>query len=655
MTTSAAGDDAAGDRIAPAAAVRSTGDPSAAVDTLEHDDGRVGEGTTASSPSETGSTAATRYERRSAWLGNLLWVVPPLGLTLITTGFFPGFSPAKLSWMLGAGQIECLNTMGFAAFRSYCTQIGAPVGSPLLSGAPQTYLGLLLSYLPLIDAWRAYLIVGVLTVAGSYLAGVAVLRRFGAPTWLASLGTFVYLTSSTVLALNGFVYTFHGFVMLPAATWAVFTSLERFRRGRYVSAALIAFACAWLMAFTDGYAFVASTVMILGIGLGWLLGDTAGRKKLAGGIVWAVALATGSLAYLSYIPPGGAHPQASMGSFRYLGADLLTFFIPSPSSYWASGMPWNGVLQRLWGTGDNQLGNYLGYVALGLAVTLVLLGALRRGAPHRGQLWSLVGVGVVCAILSLGPNLKFANFADIPIKPGNLPAGETRFTLPTAFLYEHVPGFQDMRATYRSFTVTRWALVVLAVVGLVMVLRTRARMLVPFLAILLVLDSVPNLAKQISNRQLSRAQLEVTRADFGIHLTQMIGPGDKALILPNANDFLASGFVPFTGGSSYNVGIDKNVAYSMASWPAPVRLAARTYGTAKFADNACALLHSDASVIVLSYLDLRAGAVNAAVTPGPDPALVQRAKDVARLDRFATTETPSGIALRLRPDQDCTA
>ena len=594
-----------------------------------------------------------QHDRRSAWWGQLAWVVPPLLLTVITSGFFPGFSPSKLSWMLGAGQIQCLHNMGVAAFSSYCTQIGAPVGAPLLSGLPQTYLGALLSYLPLIDAWRAYMIVGVLTVVGSYLAGVAVLRRFGAPTWMASIGTFVYLTSSTVLALNGYIYTFHGFIMLPAATWAVFISLDLFRRGRFVAAVLIAVACAWVMAFTDGYAFVTSTVLILGIGIAWLLGDTAARNKLVGSIGWAVAVGTGVLAYLSYIPPGGARPQSVMGAFRYRGADLLTFFIPTPTNFWAAEMPWNGMLQRLWGTGDNQLGNYLGYVALGLAVTLILLGALRRGAPHRGELAALVGVGVVCAILSLGPDLKFANFADTPIPAGNLPASSTRFPLPTAFLYEHVPGFQDMRATYRSFVVTRWVLVVLAVVALVMVLRTRAKKLVPLLAFLLVLDSIPNFPKQIRYLELNRAQLDATRAGFGIDLPQMIKPGDKALILPTGNDFLANTFVPFTGGSSYNVGIDKNVTYSTASWPATVRAAARTYGSPQFADNACSLLLSDASVIVLSYQDLRAGAAYAAATPGPDPTLIERAREVVRLDRFATTETPSGIALRIRPDHDC--
>lgn len=640
MTTTPAADEA------PATGADDRGHGS--VDTLEARDEQGG--AIAGAPEE----PIANLRGWPAVLDYLLWCLVPLAIVLMTTGFFPGSSPSQLSWMLGAGQIECLNNMGLSAFSSYCNQIGAPVGSPLLSGLPQTYLGALLNHLPLIDAWRAYMIVAVLTIVGSYAAGVAVLKRFGAPTWLASLGTFVYLTSSTVLMLNGYIYTFHGFVMVPAATWAVFTSLRLFRQGRRVPALLIAFVTAWLMVFTDGYAFITSTVLVLAIGIAWLVGDTPLRNKLWGGIGWAVAVGSGALAYLSYIPAGSTHPHTGLGSFRFYGADVISFLVPSPTNYWAADMPWKGVLGRLWGTSDNQFGNYFGYISLGLVVTLIVLGALRRGSARRGELIALLVVGVVCAILSLGPNLKFGNVATGRLSQDNLPADLTRFALPTSFLYENVPGFQDMRATYRSFVITRWVLVVLAVVALVMLLRTRAKVLVPFLALLLLLDSMPDFAKQIANREFSRVQLDSTRTNFAVNLALMIKPGDKALILPSSNDFLASAFVPFTGGTSYNVGIDKNLEYSRDNWPASVTATAKSYGSPKFGDDACALLHSDATVIVLSYQGLLTGAVDSATIPTAEPALVTRAQDVAHLDRFAITETTSGIALRIRPDQDCT-
>lgn len=591
--------------------------------------------------------------KRAGLVDYLLWCAAPLVLTLMTTGFFPGFSPSQLSWMLGAGHIQCLSNMGWGQFSSYCQQIGAPVGSPLLTGLVETYLGSLLHAIPFISVWTAYQIVGVLTVVGSYVAGVAVLKRFGAPVWLASLGVFIFLTSPTVLLLNGYNYTFHGFVLLPAATWAAFASFDLFRRGATVRGALLAFLTAWILVFTDGYSFVTAMVLVFGIGIAWLFGDAPTRAKVRGGASWVAAVATAGLAYLSYIPAGSTHPHTGLGSFRFYGADFITFLIPTPVNYWAAEMPWKNTLQRLWGTSDNQFSQYVGYVSLALFVVLVASGALRRRAPGRGELIALAGVGVVCAFLSLGPSLKLANFQTSELTQDNLPANLTRFTLPTSFLYEHIPGFQDMRATYRIFVATRWVLIVLAVVALVMLLRTRAKVLVPFLAILLLLDSMPNFSKQIALRADAKVQLDAARAGSGGNLSKLINPGDKALILPASNDFLAAAFVPFTGGTSYNNGQDKNLEYSRDNWPQSVRDAIASYGSPEFADKACALLHSDASVIVLSYMGLLNAAVDSAIIPEPEPVLTQRAQAVANTGRFQVTETGTAIAIRIPADRDC--
>ncbi|WP_353648252.1 hypothetical protein ABLG96_15555 [Nakamurella sp. A5-74] len=608
-----------------------------------------------SAPGSLAAATATPPPRgkRAGLVDYLLWCAPPLVLTLMTMGFFPGFSPSQLSWMLGAGHIQCLSNMGFGQFSSYCQQIGAPVGSPLLTGLVQTYLGSLLHTIPFIDPWAAYQIVGVLTVAGSYAGGVAVLRRFGAPIWLASLGVFIFLTSPTVLLLNGYNYTFHGFIMLPAATWAALASFENFRRGRNLRGALPAFLTPWLLVFTDGYSFVTAMVLIVGVGIGWLFGDAPKRAKVWGTASWVAGVGTAALAYLSYIPAGSTHPHTGLGSFRFYGADFITFLIPPPVNYWAAEMPWKNTLQQLWGTSDNQFSQYPGYVALALFVVLIASGALRRLAPGRGELIALAAVGVFCAILSLGPSFKLANRQSGVLGQDNLPAELTRFTLPTSFLYENVPGFQDMRATYRSFVGTRWVLIVLAVVALVMLLRTRAKVLVPFLAILLLLDSMPNFAKQIALRASANVQLDAARTGSGGNLAKLINPGDKALILPASNDFLAAAFVPFTGGTSYNNGQDKNLEYSRDNWPQSVRDAVSSYGSPEFVDKACTLLHSDASVIVLSYMGLLNAAVDSATIPQPEPVLTKRAQAVAATGKFAVTETGTAIAIRIPADRDC--
>src|SRR3954451_16321690 len=61
-------------------------------------------------------------------------------LVLELHGFAPGKSDPPLAMLIRVGTVQCLHRAGLDALRSGCTAVGAPIGAPLLTGAPEFYL-----------------------------------------------------------------------------------------------------------------------------------------------------------------------------------------------------------------------------------------------------------------------------------------------------------------------------------------------------------------------------------------------------------------------------------------------------------------------------------------------------------------------------------
>jgi hypothetical protein len=94
---------------------------------------------------------------------------------------------------------------------------------------------------------------------------------------------------------------------------------------------------------------------------------------------------------------------------------------------------------------------------------------------------------------------------------------------------------------------------------------------------------------------------------------------ERVLFLPMSNDFAATTMVPFTLGSSYNTGVDKNFSYASEHWPDSVLYARNEYDTPLERDLVASTLDADADVVVFPGFDLREAALDWV------PALDQRA------------------------------
>lgn len=546
-------------------------------------------------------------------------------LVLLVYGFTPGSSEVTLMATTTTGTIACLHDQGLASLWTWCMQTGLPVGSPTLTGLPQVYLGWLLSYLPGVSPWAANQLVGCVVALLGGGGAFLLLRRWSVPRWLALLVTGSYLLGPNLLQLNGFAFTFDGFILLPAYVYVALRVLDRMRAGRWATGVCAAAATGLVMAFTDGYSFFGASVLIGCVVLGWAaLAWRDGRRwsAAAGLSTWVASLAGSALLYAAWAPPGSYTGEPYLETFGQLGVDLATLFVPTGQFLWPSllGLPDRGLL--VWGTDITPATNYLGYVLMAAAVAGVVV-ALRRRSRTDVEVLAVGLAAVLTLLLSLGPTLKIAQ-----IETG-LDASVAG--LPTAWLYENVPGFSSLRATNRWLVATRLCVLLLAAVALSAAWQGRGARsgrrtaAVIALVAVAVAEVLPVPARIATERRLSVEQVRYLDDGIVAEAERMLEDDELVLMLPSTNDFLANYLVPLVGVRSYNVGIDKNHALSSAAWPESVRAANAGYGPGS-ADLLCTVLRQDADVVVLPYPDTR----SAPLLQSEDPVLEAQRERWAR-------------------------
>jgi hypothetical protein len=545
------------------------------------------------------------------------------------------------------GTIECLHRMGLSAVHGWCGSVGYPLGLPMLSGAPQLYLGWLFSFLPGVDAWRAHQLSNGLVDVAALVAGFHLMRRWGAPFWVALTTATVYLTSISLLYLNGFAYTFAGFVQLPIYVLGGLLLLRLFERERWLPAAAGAVALAFLMVFTDGYAYISASVLLAAIGLEWAWRSPAPRRtRLLGIAVWGGANALAVLAYLAYVPGPSKQFGVPIGVFRAYGLDVWTLIAPQPTVWWPSWIGWHVTVPKLWGDGSNIFANYVGLITVALVLWYLVRGRDQAVGPAR----ALALAGLAALIMSLGPSLKVHDVAPVPAN--DISDAVTTLPLPPLrWLYRHVPGIDDMRATYRWFIATRFVLVFVAGLAVAALARHRhpaLRVAAIAVAVLAAAETLPDIPRNLDGRAASAAYVRNVQGELLPDLRRLVQHDDRVLVLPSANDFLANALIPFTDGRAYNVGVDKNHVLARRSWPIPVRRAASGYGTTTAADKICDAFRRDVDVVLLTYVSFNRGAFVFPPPPETSGAFKADAAVLAADPRFASDRGTWMLALRPR-------
>jgi hypothetical protein len=542
-----------------------------------------------------------------------LWAVVLAGslfaLVVLLHGLVPGLRQPTVQSHLGQGAVDCLRREGLGALDLRCDRVGLPVGQPFLSGLPQTYLALFVSFLPGVGGGAARTVVDVVIDAASFAACFALARRCGAARVPAIFAAFIYLASLSIIHINGFAATFNGFVLLPVSLlvtlWVIDMVEAEQPLQRWAPLALVS---SLVFVFTDGYAFVMACLLSSALIGSWALSTglpVATRLRTIGAVAAIALLAV--IAYRIYVPGSAYSAGLPIDVFRSMGADAATFVLPQHTSWWADATGATVDFAGGWGDRSAYRSNYLGIVAV--AVASVVLFHCRKNWILR----ALAAAAIASLLLSLGPSLKLWSLSPTDDGPVGeryyMPASEARLGLPTSWLYEFLPGFSDMRATYRWVVVVVVVIAISASIGVSLLWQRGRRVAAALVGVLVLVDLAPNIPAILeSNRGWDRQYEEFVRGPGG-EFPNLVLSGERVLFLPAGNDFLANALIGRTESTSYNVGIDKNAAYSQSHWPTDVATAAAAFGGEGSRDAAASALGESVDVIVVPYFSLRDNAI----------------------------------------------
>lgn len=588
---------------------------------------------------------------RMHWPQALVWLaggIAALALVLVSHGLLPGYVNNAPSAYLTEGAMRCMHDIGRYALSSYCPAYGQPLGYPLLTNGPAIVAGALLMRLPGVDEAGAYLLVGAIIDALGLWGGFALARRLGADRGIALGIATLYLISTTVVGLEGFVGTFSGFVLLPPYAALDLWMLDRVERtrGRRLALVLGAYAIVRVLAlFLDGYSFIVSGLATVCL---WAASAWSRRRSQR---VWGASLgvivtanACAVLLYTLYVP--GAYAENPIAIFRSMGLDVVTLVAPTNYEWVPNALGLASDHSDLWGDGTNSAYNYVGLFCLVLGI----VGLVVR--PRRRQVVALAFAGLIALLLALGPSLKVADVHPtqaglITYQSYLMPSSAAELSLPWSWIYGHVPGIENMRATYRWFGLTRLALILLAGLGVQWLVR-RHRVLGGLAACLIALELLPNFGLLTAKYRTQHEQMHALSSTVGGELQQVTQAYDRAFFLNydgSHNDYLANYLASQATLRAFNAGGDKDAALDMAHWPPEI---AQLASAGVNADAVYAALNSGAATVVIApYFHLRWNAYSWPPTAEQKATARKTFAPILRDPRFTVRHLPWLASIRL--------
>jgi hypothetical protein len=271
--------------------------------------------------------------------------------------------------------------------------------------------------------------------------------------------------------------------------------------------------------------------------------------------------------YSAYI--GKSQFDASpLDFFRGWGVDLTFLAIPTNGTLWlcdALGLSVTRSPSEYFGAASVWQTTFL------FPLMVVGLVAWLRTRHRSPMATAFLLIALVGTYLSMGPSLKLNSIRPTGIEPsaqvdGLMPAEAAIAPTGSAWLSENVPGFKNMRASYRWLALGAlgfWLLVVLLLSDLE---ATRQYSWLWSMSVLLIALNLPHLVRRRESLALRDNFLQLDRGLLG-DLGSSLRPGERVAFLPYGNDFLVNYLAARTGVRAYNVGGDKNMATAMERWP----------------------------------------------------------------------------------------
>lgn len=530
-----------------------------------------------------------------------LWGLIFFCLALTINGIIPFYAiPAREQAIWALGFAKSFTHGPF--FSIFAHDFGYPQPAAISFGLPAV---IPMSWLLRIDL-RPELVYD-LVFAGWYLiafsGGYKFCKHYGLKSIAALAGAAIWLITPIVVDHNGYGMLSLGMALLPFYLYCCVRLVQSSREytsllshGLYAFSAIVAI-------FMDGYTFVIFAVMSSGFILFSVLTKNSGSSARATWICCyhAIVFAVSYLLYTAFIGKSNYTPS-DMDFFRGWGVDISYLLIPTANVHWLFDALHLSVHRNM----ANHYGdNSVWVTTFILPLLLIMPLAIYLGIKGKiNSMWLLcLSLFLVGLYLSLGPSVKF--FSLKPVGGDNvsplMPANAAWFATGNAFIYEHVPGVNVMRATYRwmalCFMMAWWMLIL--VLSSMQNKKVRAGVIVLMFAAF-----VPVLP--LSFTAYHNGYKAFTNVDeFLIEpLNRDLQGAKKIVFLPWGNDFFANYLAPMLHKRTYNIGGDKNLDAAYTHFPQNMFPLLRKLDNDNAGYMVKMLLAGEADAIIIPYFDM---------------------------------------------------
>lgn len=497
-----------------------------------------------------------------------------LSVVVIVYGAIPFFSIPHLgSVVWQSGFAKSFVNAGWPAIRA--VNIGIPGNAPAVFGLSVTFLQSTLMTFFNMHASDAYAMSAVLLLGLAVWGSIKLSQLLGVGFAESSFLSLAYLTLPFVWWHAGYGSLSLDFAFLPFYLYMGFkivygSSGEAGISRLWIFTAVSFAGISLFLVFNDGYTFV---MFFVACGIIWVTAFF--RKDISRRFLFMrtlpVILASALLSYLLYTLYIGVSefPSSPMSFFRAWGLDIIMLLIPSQGGSWL----WDTLNVSVARSGKMFFGDASVWMTT-FALPLIITGGVGYwlSKTHRFAL-PLLLITLTGFYLSLGPSLKVNSVIPVDIKKEYLVQGialmpEDAAVAPTgsAYLYEYLPGFKNMRAAYR------WAgLMFTGLFGLTVLFYLKAsshgrKLLALSIVALLIVSNLPNIPQRLTQSQNYRIAMRKMDTDFAA-LSNYIGPNSAVFFAPPGNDIIVNYLASNGSFRAYNIGGDKNVGLARQNWP----------------------------------------------------------------------------------------
>lgn len=513
---------------------------------------------------------------------------PTLGQAVWTTGFSQSFLNQALSTI-------------------YSHNFGIPEPAAIAFGLAGAFVTavLMAAGLHAADAYSAMIAFWLII---AFFSAFKLARFVSVPPYLAVLSALAWCTMPMVWNHAGYSMVSTGIALLPlyllAALW-LFNGTQAIAASAYhkiLKIFLFYLAVCLLAVFMDGYTFMMFACGASIIAVWSFFKETASIKQYSYRL--SIHILSFGIAYVLYaLYLGKPQFEASpIDFFRGWGVDIAFWLIPSAGVHWIPDLLGLSNLRsgaQFFGDSSVWVTTFALPVILG-AFTITFISKKTR------LVLPLILITLFGFYMALGPSFKFNS-----IKPAEYTGGQmmgAQYAVAptgTAVLSEHLPGFKNMRASYRwqaLGVLGAWALIVLAMS------RGQRKSIIALASVTLVfviilnLPNLPNkFVRDINHRTMFFDIDDQLVADLKNEVTH----GEKVLFLPWRNDFLVNYLAAKLDIRTYNIGGDKNLMEARRHWPGLLQQFQMAKIDQDFAERvALVLARKEADAVILPYIDM---------------------------------------------------